>query len=122
MASHVDERTSALGPSGYVVPSGVAELRRVLAVPEVAASFSTWRDQGMTKKVADAILDMVTHPPAAPSSTEVQYGIGLGLTMAYQLLVDPSLLFPGVFGRPTLPPGGPVPGPDDPDYDEEYYK
>lgn len=105
MPNPVDERISALGPGGYISPSGVAELRRALAMPDVAAAYDTWRGQGMTKMVASAVFDMVTHPPVPAVSTEVQYGISLGLTMAHQLLVDPSLLFPGVFGRgPLVPP------------------
>lgn len=106
MTTPAKERLNAVGPGGYIVPSGLAALRDVLARPGVIATFDTWKGQQLTRLVAGAIRDLIMNQPTAKSSSEniaVQFGITQGLELAYQLLQDPSIILPGVFGSGTQP-------------------
>jgi len=98
-------RLGAVKPGGYIEPSGLSALAETLGRPGVSASFHTWKTQGMTKLVANAIRDLVMNQPLGISDEDrmVQYGITQGLEMAYQLMSDPSVLLPGVFGQGTGP-------------------
>ena len=90
-ASHV--------PDGTVVPSGVVALRRALAGN--ASAFADWRREPMTRVVLRALQGFVMYPPASVQSTDalVQYGVSQGLLLAIQLVADPSLIWPDVFGE-----------------------
>lgn len=95
--TRADAATQA--PDGAVVLSGVAALRRALAGH--ASAFADWRREPMTRVVLRALQGFLLHPPAGvqPADALVQYGVSQGLLLALQLMVDPSLIWPGVFGE-----------------------
>lgn len=98
-------RVGAVKPGGYIEPSGLSALVDALGRPGVSSSFHTWAGQGMTRLIAGAIRDLILNQPLGLSEQDVhvQYGITQGLEMAYQLISDPSVLLPGVFGQGTSP-------------------
>lgn len=103
MESPVDQRlaTVAGSPSGHLAPSGVQAYRN--ALDGNASAFADWRRHPMTKKLLGAMQDIVLHAPAELATEDrlVQYGITSGLTLALQLVADPSSVWPGVFGKNT---------------------
>ena len=102
-------------PRGFVNPGGLALYREALSGN--AAEFARWRRDPITRKVIAALQDAAVHPPLCVNSDNalLQYGVTQGLSLAFQLCVDPSVLWPGVFGPDT---GGPS-GVDIPDMDFE---
>lgn len=102
MASPVAVRIDATQntPTGYIVPSGVKVFKDCLRGPDAATAFLDWRKQRFTKNLYLALQDMIIHQPreAQHDSLLVQHGITLGLTLAAQLVTDPSVLWPDVFG------------------------
>ena len=103
MESPVDQRlaTVAGSPSGHLAPSGVQAYRN--ALDGNASAFADWRRHPMTKKLLGAMQDIVLHAPAELATEDrlVQYGVTSGLTLALQLVADPSSVWPGVFGKNT---------------------
>jgi len=84
-------------PAGVVVQSGVEALKDALAGN--ATAFAEWRREPMTRHVLRALQSYLVHPPEADSAggALVQYGVTQGILLAYQLVSDPSALWPGVF-------------------------
>lgn len=109
MASPIDLRVSTAQstPTGYIVPSGVKAFREHLRGPDAGAAFMTWRGQLFTKSLYRALQDMIVHQPKEVRHEDllVQHGITLGLTIASQLIADPSVVWPDVFG-PGMTAGG----------------
>lgn len=103
MESPVDQRLAAVtgSPSGHLAPSGVQAYRN--ALDGNASAFADWRRHPMTKKLLGAMQDIVLHAPAELATEDrlVQYGVTSGLTLALQLVADPSSVWPGVFGKNT---------------------
>jgi len=103
MMSPVDVRTAAAlsVPSGYIVPSGLRSFKESLRGPEAATAFNNWRGEHFTKKLFLALQDMILHQPRETQSDNVlvQLGVTQGLTLAAQLVADPSVLWPDVFGE-----------------------
>ena len=103
MESPVDQRLAAVAgsPSGHSAPSGVQAYRN--ALDGNASAFADWRRHPMTKKLLGAMQDIVLHAPAELATEDrlVQYGVTSGLTLALQLVADPSSVWPGVFGKNT---------------------
>lgn len=103
MESPVDQRLAAVAgsPSGHLAPSGVQAYRN--ALDGNASAFADWRRHPMTKKLLGAMQDIVLHSPAELATEDrlVQYGVTSGLTLALQLVADPSSVWPGVFGKNT---------------------
>lgn len=104
-------------PGGHIVPSGVEDFKRCIAGPEASAAFYKWRSDYFAKKMYLALQDLIVHQPRDISSDNllVQYGVTQGLTIAAQMLADPSVLWPGVFGEGTL--NWQSPEPDEPQMD-----
>lgn len=103
MNSPVDVRVNAAEstPSGYIVRSGVQAFRDSLRGPQAAAAFDDWRNERFTKMLFLALQDMILHQPREVQSDSVlvQLGMTQGLALAAQLVADPSVLWPGVFGE-----------------------
>lgn len=106
--SPADKRVGAVesSPSGHIVPSGVSSFKKVLE--NNASGFADWRRHPITRKVCGALQDMVMHNPPECASDDllVQYGVTQGLTIALQMIADPSVIWPGVFGKDTNEAGG----------------
>lgn len=102
MASPVDVRvaTAQNTPTGYIVPSGVKAFKDALKGPDAGTAFMGWRSQLFTKALYRALQDMIVHQPreAQHESLLVQHGITLGLTLASQMITDPSVIWPDIFG------------------------
>ena len=102
MATPIEDRVNAAQatPTGYIVPSGVAAFKASLRGPDAGAAFMGWRGQLFTKALYRALQDMIDHAPREASHNDllVQHGITLGLTLASQLITDPSVIWPDVFG------------------------
>lgn len=115
--SPIGDRINAVRPEGRRCIPGFHSFRRMLSEPGAAAGFASWSDQMMTRMVADTIRDFILNQPIAGVSSEsaaIQFGITQGLEMAYQLLTDPSILVPGIYGKGTQPEAdGPVELPDE---------
>lgn len=115
MATPIEERltAAAASPEGFLTPSGVAELQRVLKGR--TTEFAQWAQNPMTVKVRKALQDLVLHPPMHLSCEDhhIQYGLSQGLLIALQLVSDPSMLWPGVFGANTNERNDSVPPPMD---------
>lgn len=109
--SPAGDRVNAMLPEGRRSSFGFYALRRVLGEPGAAAGYASWSDQMMTRLVAGTIRDFILNQPVQGLSSDqvaVQFGITQGLDMAYQLLTDPSVLMPGIYGRGTQPSADPV--------------
>lgn len=106
------DRVNAMGPEGRMVrSSGFHAFRRLLATNGAAAGFAEWSNQMMTRMVADTIHDFILNQPLHGLDSDqvaVQFGITQGLSMALQLITDPSVLVPGIYGRGTQPEADPV--------------
>lgn len=100
MPDPVPARMAAQPAPGRVVRGGFNELKRVLASREGTDAFGTWSGQGLTKLYVSALRDIALNPPLSPSAGDVavQYGMTLGLSLAAQLIEDPSVVMPAVFG------------------------
>lgn len=83
--------------------SGLQRLKDTLGRPNMASVFETWRSQPFTQIIASAVMDLILNQPSSPGMTvdscAVQYGVTQGLTLAYQLMQDPSVVVPGVFSH-----------------------
>lgn len=88
-------------PDGAIVSSGAAALRQALSGN--VSAFAEWRRLPMTRAVLRALHGFLLHPPAGllPNDALVQYGVTQGLLLATQLVTDPSLVWPDVFGGGT---------------------
>lgn len=104
-------RLAAVGPGGRMSASGVRHLLDTLARPGMDSVYDTWRNQPFTKMVASAVMDMILSQPSGPDmsveSCAVQYGVTQGLTLAYQMMNDPSTVFPDAFGSRVSTQTGP---------------
>ena len=105
MPDPVSARMSAQPVPGRVVRGGLAELKSALSSREGAEAFGTWSGQGLTKLYVAALRAIALNPPRPPSDDQVavQYGVTLGLSLAAQLIEDPSVVMPGVLGAGMLP-------------------
>ena len=110
--SPASDRVNAMNPEGRMVrSSGFYAFRRLLAKDGAAAGFAEWSNQMMTCMVKDTLRDFILNQPLHGLDAEqvaVQYGITQGLEMALQLLSDPSVLIPGIYGKGTQPGAEPV--------------
>lgn len=113
MTPPVTARVAAQPRPGHLVRGGLDHLREVLATPDGVNSFDIWRGQGMTKMFVSVLRSLaISAPPAVSAeSVPVQYGMTLGLSLAAQIIEDPSTVVPGVFGEDNevLPEAGPQP-------------
>lgn len=93
-------RAATATPSGWIVPSGLAEFRKAVGGAENANAFNEWRSQRFTKLLYLALQDAILHPGHAidTDSIPAQYGVTQGLAFAAQLISDPTVLFPNAFG------------------------
>lgn len=105
MSDPVSARMTAQPRPGRVVRGGLNELKLALFSREGAEAFGTWSGQGLTKMFVAALRDIALNPPRPPSEDQiaVQYGMTLGLSLAAQLIEDPSVVMPGALGAGTLP-------------------
>lgn len=103
MNSPIDVRTSAAlnTPTGYIVPSGLRAFKESLSGPKALAAFNDWRSEHFTKKLFLALQDMILHQPVETRHENIliQLGVTQGLTLAAQLVSDPSVLWPSVYGE-----------------------
>lgn len=103
METPIDQRVSSAesSPSGFLSPSGVLSLKQVLSGNP--SGFAQWASNPMTVKVRGALQDLVLHPPTGFDANDrmVQYGLTQGLLIALQVMTDPSMVWPGVFGKGT---------------------
>ena len=105
MPDPVSARMSAQPRPGRIVRGGLNELKLALFSREGADAFGTWSGQGLTKLFVSALRDIALNPPRSPSEDQiaVQYGMTLGLSLAAQLIEDPSVVIPGALGTGTMP-------------------
>lgn len=96
-------RTAEAAPSGHIVPSGVADFKKCLRGAEATSAFYDWRSSPFARKLYFALQDLILHQPVESRAEDnlVQYGITQGLSLASQMLMDPSIVWPGVFGEGT---------------------
>lgn len=114
--SPVTDRMNAMHPEGRRPTSGFHAFCRTLGQPGAAAGYAQWSDQMMTRLVANAIRDIIFNQPIPEASSDqvsVQFGITQGLEIAYQLLTDPSVLVPGIYGKGTNPAAEPTTPPSE---------
>lgn len=113
--SPVADRVNAMGPEGRRPrDSGFHALRRFLAKDGAAAGFAEWSNQMMTSMVRDTLQDFILNQPLRGLDSDqvaVQFGITQGLSMALQLITDPSVLVPGIYGRGSQPGTDSAPAP-----------
>lgn len=107
MTSPVDARLHAAQstPTGFIVPSGVEGFKASLKGAQAVTAFNDWRHQHFTKKLFLALQDLILHQPREAQSENmlVQLGVTQGLILAAQLVSDPSVLWPDVFGEGLVP-------------------
>lgn len=112
MSTPVQTRVAAAGRIGTFGLGGLEDFRRFFSRPELSSAHYEWRTLPITVKVIRALRDLVTSHPAMPSlqtqDVAVQYGLTLGLSLAADLMDDPSLVLPGLFGAKTEQPAEPV--------------
>ena len=101
MAEPLAARLAAKNPGGVLGPSGVAKFRKLFNPANSAEVFHNWAEHPITAAVAGAVRDLALHSPVAevgdPENHLIQYGIGVGLSLAAQLLTDPSSVYPEMF-------------------------
>lgn len=121
MTSPVDVRLHAAQstPTGFIVPSGVESFKASLKGAQAVTAFNDWRHQHFTKKLFLALQDLILHQPREVQSENmlVQLGVTQGLVLAAQLVSDPSVLWPDVFGDGLKP----LELPDEPSAPTEDY-
>ena len=105
MPDPVSARMAAQPRPGRIVRGGLNELKLALFSREGADAFGTWSGQGLTKLFVSALRDIALSPPRPPAGDQiaVQYGMTLGLSLAAQLIEDPSVVMPGALGTGTMP-------------------
>ena len=93
---------------GFLVQPGVDLLVKELGGKP--AVFARWRADPVTKLVVRALQGLALRPPAnlTVQDSLVQYGVTQGLSLALQLCLDPSLLWPRMFSADGMSPP-PVP-------------
>lgn len=103
----IETRLASAGRVGVFGVGGLEDFRRFFTPEPMANAHYTWRTLPITVKTIRALRDLATSHPKMPAlSTQdvaVQYGITLGLSMAADLMDDPALVIPGLFG--TAVPG-----------------
>lgn len=101
MDSPARQRLAQVSPDGYIAQSGVASFRRRLVDPASAEEFHAWAENPLTVLLRSALQDLVVNGPLGmanpPTDVAVQYGFTSGLSLALQLITDPSIVFPEVF-------------------------
>ena len=112
-------RVAAAGRVGVFGVGGLEDLRRFYAAEPMASAHYEWRTLPITVKIIRALRDLATSHPAMPAlatqDVAVQYGITLGLSMAADLMDDPALIVPGLFGvKPSKALAAPTPTYDEP--------
>lgn len=102
---------ASAGRVGTFGLGGLEDFKRFFSPPSMSTAQYEWRTLPITVKVIRALRDLATSHPAMPAlSTQdiaVQYGITLGLSLAADLMDDPTLVIPGLFGAKLpseLPP------------------
>jgi len=105
MPDPVSARMAAQPAPGRIVRGGLNELKRVLFSREGSDAFGTWSGQGLTKLYVSALRDIALNPPRSSTADDiaVQYGMTLGLSLAAQLIEDPSVVMPSALGAGVLP-------------------
>lgn len=102
MPTPVQTRVAAAGRVGAFGLGGLEDFKRFFSRPELGAAHYEWRTLPITVKVIRALRDLATSHPAMPSlqtqDVAVQYGLTLGLSLAADLMDDPALVLPGMFG------------------------
>lgn len=86
--------------SGVVAGSPVDRLVDALRGEGLAAEYTEWSSTRFGRLVVSALRHLALHGPthyASIDSVPVQYGLSLGLSLAADILTDPSSVFPGVF-------------------------
>ncbi len=85
--------------SGALVDSGVDRLRRYLNSAGAAETFAKWANEPMTAYMRAALQSLAATGPVHldVNETAVQYGITIGLSLAAQLVTDPSAVYPELF-------------------------
>lgn len=105
MTTPVETRLASAGRVGAFGIGGLEDFRRFFAPQPMVTAHYDWRTLPITVKTIRALRDLATSHPAMPSLTTqdvaVQYGITLGLSMAADLMDDPALIVPGLFGAPV---------------------
>lgn len=108
--SPIQERVERVRDTeGVFVTPGLTRLQQRLSNQDSVGLFQTWADDPTTKLVAEALKDMALNgtPMMPHSDTLVQYGVTVGLSLAVQMMEDPSLVVPGLFGTRLSKCGGP---------------
>lgn len=92
-------RLDSSAPDGYNVPSGVTAFRERFVPLDSALTFKEWSELPVTRLVRGALQSLVLSGPTSVASSDaaVQYGVTSGLTLALQLLTDPSIVYPELF-------------------------
>lgn len=113
MADHVTERVDSTmeQPVGLLHVPGTLRFRQTLANREAAPIYDKWAGDEMGKMVVRTLRDLALHAPKEPSNSDIQYGISLGLSMAAQLIEDPSTVFPTIFNANNQRPPTVIPAP-----------
>ena len=98
--AEVDSRLATGLGTGVIAGSPVERLSRALRAEAAAVEYNGWADSPFGRLVVAALRHMALHGPAvcADASVPVQYGVTLGLSLAADLLADPSSVLPGLFG------------------------
>lgn len=96
--AHVSQRLSATAGAGRVARSPVARLLSVLDSDESLAAYNGWAEHPMGRLIISALRHMAQHAPdrLPDAAIPVQYGLTLGLSLAADLLTDPSSVFADV--------------------------
>lgn len=114
MTTPVHERVNAVaGVGGLLNSSGVPRLRSLFSTEDSAAQYNDWANGPIGRVVVAALRDMALNGPATIDTNDVavQYGITLGLSLAANLVTDPSSVYPEMFARVET-----VPLPNDNDF------
>lgn len=113
MASPARERVIAAGvPRGTMSQSGVSRLLQAFAPKESAKSFQEWASHPTTEIIRTALRDLALNGGTGASDPLVAYGVTCGLSLAAQLLEDPSVVYPGLFLTDGGATGPKFPEPD----------
>lgn len=99
MSDAVVSRLAAIVP-GRLGGPGVAAFRRKYASAEAVAPFVDFATNPVTVSVRAMLKDLALHPARVAgddASVAVQHGMTLGLSLAAQLLEDPSAVMPDLF-------------------------
>lgn len=97
--AEVDSRLNPGTGAGVIAKSPVDQLTATLRNEASAAEYNGWSSAPFGRLTITALRHMALHGPARceGDSVAVQYGITLGLSLAADLLADPSSVLPGLF-------------------------